>query len=608
MAHSNTVEPAHNGNQAPPEPGYFLLSAAASGLLLQLCLPIGALWGITQPPFLIVWGLHLLCLLYAAGCALSLIGRLWLVSSRGRFLSALLTLTALLGITLLALLPISARDALIHHLAVPQWWLERDQIYAIPWHDWSYYPMLVNLGFTGLLALGLERLTPFYHLLYLLLLCGAVARSACLLGANAASAVFAALLTFTLPLCLKLASSPLVDLGLAAYFALAFLAALQSSKAEPRLTIYHLYSGIFFGLALSCKYNALLGMLLAAPALLLLFSSQANPRGLLQALRSTTFICLLALLVFSPWLIKNWLWTGNPLYPLMGSWFGTSSAAAGVTGFTVLEHRLFIYGEHWWEILLTPLLMLVRGEDGNPRRYDGLLSPLLLLILPAIYYARGHKAEKSLLIFSLGYLAFSLVLAGPRVRYLAPILGPTIVLCGLAADRISSRLPVLLSLLFALQLGWAGYYLQRSIQKEKAVETLMGMYSKEEYLRVRIPEYPLIEYANRYLSQSDKLMPILTSNAYYFYRVPLFSGGHFSHAPLLSWIKGAETLQELHLELSERKISYLLLEHARLKALLADALDARQLQLWNEFSRQHLQRVSERGNYSLWKVGAMVAP
>jgi hypothetical protein len=46
---------------------------------------------------------------------------------------------------ILNLTPPLSRDALIHHLAIPKLWLKHGGFYEIPWADYSYYPMYINL-------------------------------------------------------------------------------------------------------------------------------------------------------------------------------------------------------------------------------------------------------------------------------------------------------------------------------------------------------------------------------------------------------------------------------------------------------------------------------
>jgi len=45
----------------------------------------------------------------------------------------------------LNLTPPVSRDALIHHLAIPKLWLTHGGYYEMPWANFSYYPMNIDL-------------------------------------------------------------------------------------------------------------------------------------------------------------------------------------------------------------------------------------------------------------------------------------------------------------------------------------------------------------------------------------------------------------------------------------------------------------------------------
>lgn len=78
-----------------------------------------------------------------------------------------------------------------------------------------------------------------------------------------------------------------------------------------------LAAGLCGGLAGGCKYTAV-ALVPALLAVSWLFSAAGTravgPRRL--ALFGTG-----ALLAFSPWLVRNWAWTGNPVYPFAYGWF-----------------------------------------------------------------------------------------------------------------------------------------------------------------------------------------------------------------------------------------------------------------------------------------------
>ena len=55
---------------------------------------------------------------------------------------------------MLASVPPTSRDALTHHLAVPKLYLQHGGIYEIPWLEFSYYPMNLDLLYMIPLAFG----------------------------------------------------------------------------------------------------------------------------------------------------------------------------------------------------------------------------------------------------------------------------------------------------------------------------------------------------------------------------------------------------------------------------------------------------------------------
>jgi hypothetical protein len=80
--------------------------------------------------------------------------------------------------------------------------------------------------------------------------------------------------------------------------------------------------------------------------------------------------CLTALVVMSPWLIKDWLTTGNPLYP-----FFFTSGAMNAQRIAVYQ-GLPAWG-NWQDLFLLPLRMTLIGSDTSGG-YGVSMGPLLL--------------------------------------------------------------------------------------------------------------------------------------------------------------------------------------------------------------------------------------
>ncbi|MBM4084764.1 MAG: glycosyltransferase family 39 protein, partial [Planctomycetes bacterium] len=116
-----------------------------------------------------------------------------------------------------------------------------------------------------------------------------------------------------------------VEMGMALYLALAVHAFLayrsRCEMAGLSARKWLVLSGLMAGLAIGCKYPALLFLLL--PLLIGVAAHRMRPppeaRGLLA---DSLALLLTALLAASPWFLKNVAFTGNPTYPLLYSVFG----------------------------------------------------------------------------------------------------------------------------------------------------------------------------------------------------------------------------------------------------------------------------------------------
>ncbi len=104
------------------------------------------------------------------------------------------------------------------------------------------------------------------------------------------------------------------------FFGLCALAATLRADRDAGSSIrWSVMAGLTAGFAAGCKYTAI-PMIVMPIAVTWLFHNPPWPRRISNA---ATFV-LFALLAASPWLIKNWVSTGNPVFPLANEWFSAS--------------------------------------------------------------------------------------------------------------------------------------------------------------------------------------------------------------------------------------------------------------------------------------------
>ncbi|MCX7014889.1 MAG: hypothetical protein NTW86_20450 [Candidatus Sumerlaeota bacterium] len=304
-----------------------LLGTAGLGLLV-FALGVAGLWGrITAPALL--GGL--------AVQAVINIGRerkgLW--RDLRRLLGAaragdwiFLSVAALVGILLFAgaLAPPIQSDALRYHLAAPAEWIKARRIFYLSGSAFSNFPFLVEMNFALALLLGLPAGAHLVHLVYLALSCcalGLIAESLARRGDESDArrsrfphaGVAAACLLLTNPVAGPLATWAFVDVGSLAYLlAMIWAIARWAERPGPRGLAL---AAAFGGAAFATKYTNLLPVALGTLAVGILAwrAAPAGRRiklGLLAAVR----FGLLAVTICTPWLARNVITTGNPVYPL----------------------------------------------------------------------------------------------------------------------------------------------------------------------------------------------------------------------------------------------------------------------------------------------------
>ncbi|MCI5196857.1 MAG: phospholipid carrier-dependent glycosyltransferase [Candidatus Electrothrix sp. AW5] len=242
---------------------------------------------------------------------------------RQYFLQAALALVVLC-IAVLAYTPPISRDALIHHLQVPKLYLQHGGMYELPDLFFSYYPMNLQVLYLWALWLGSDILPKYIHMFFAF-------ATALLLHRHlrkrlsSTYAWLGVVFFLSIPVIIKLSITVYVDLGLIFFSTAALLMLFRWLETQQLRDL--LLAGGCCGLAIGTKYNGLLILFLLTFMVPVLFirSQEQGQKLAVPALKATMLFCFAALLTASPLLIRNTVWTGNPLYPLYDSFFSRLS-------------------------------------------------------------------------------------------------------------------------------------------------------------------------------------------------------------------------------------------------------------------------------------------
>jgi hypothetical protein len=226
-------------------------------------------------------------------------------------------LILVIGSYLWALAPAVRFDALMYQLAAPERYVNAGRMIPIPESMNTTYAHYANLLFGfGLLLFG-QPLPGLLHFTMGLLTAGFTY----ILGQRLFShrvGTLAAILLLSLPWFSKEIGTAYIDAFISAYLGAMFFASFLWWQASVPLWL----SGIFAGLALGIKLTALPAILSLTILLsiAILYKNRFIISSLSQTLRIVVMIGLPALLLFLPWIVRDWHWSGTPLYPWQAEW------------------------------------------------------------------------------------------------------------------------------------------------------------------------------------------------------------------------------------------------------------------------------------------------
>jgi hypothetical protein len=341
--------------------------------------------------------------------------------SLGLILAPFLTLMAL-G----AMLPTIDFDALEYHLQGPKEYFQVGRVRYLPHNVYTNMPFGVEM----LHLLGMEVLNDWWHGSFagqLLVMLHAPAAAALIAFAardfgSPRAAWFAAVIYISTPWTYRLAAIPYVEGPLCYYHAaLIWMAgrAWRATSWKPWAIL-----GALAGGAMSCKYPALISAVIPF-GVVALVAAYRNRHW-----RTPLYFAAGLALVIGPWLLKNVIDTGNPVYPLAYRVFGGRnwspareakwSAAHGPRGLS-------------WNELGNGILDVAGRSDWQ--------SPLYTALVPlAFLRASSRRCAAWLFAYVLFLFATWWLLTHRLDRFWLPLLPAAAILAGLGADWTKNTL------------------------------------------------------------------------------------------------------------------------------------------------------------------------
>jgi hypothetical protein len=338
-----------------------LLGLVAGAPLLSLLVFLTCILGCARKGVFLWIGIAILALAWwrgahkPAGELLPPLPRLWKVVLAGLFVVfGALYLSS-------AMAPEWSPDGASYHLGLVARYLREHRFPLITTNMYADLSQGVEMLYLFAFSFGRHSAAALVHCAFLFVLPLLMLSYARRFGIPSAGAC-GAVLVFASPVVGIDGTSAYVDLAVAAIvFAVFYLLRIWESEPDGRLLIL---IGLLAGFAYSAKYTAAVVIPYALGFVVWKNRSRQTP-----LLRPLLVVSGCALLMMLPWILKNWIWLGNPLSPFANALFPNPYVSPGFERDYAGRLRHYDLGSFWnW-----PTAVTLRGQ------LTGILGPVFLL-------------------------------------------------------------------------------------------------------------------------------------------------------------------------------------------------------------------------------------
>jgi len=500
-------------------------------------------------------------------------------------------------------------DSLVYHLALPKLYLLRGRIVPTVHNIYSGLPLGVQMLYGLSLSLSDDRLAALLHASFGLW----AAASVYVIGRRHFSSEAGAFAAFAFTLCpiaLYAGWNCGVDLASAFYCALSLLALLKSlDRDEPGEALrWAACSGLLAGFAAGTKYNVL------PVALILVLLHAWHSRRLGRPLKGSAAMACAAALAFSPWIVKNMLFFGNPVYPFLTGTLGGGQNISDWRGFLEASssrglRETFSSWAAFQDLLLQPWICCV--GDWPLGDWPG---PVFILLIPLAFFMRLESVSEKVAAqtAAAGYLAWAL--ASRLVRYVLPSL-PALALCVALVIRRGTLPRWLRHAAWAAALYAGLFDFQAAYNQGAAIgewRYSRGRISAADYLNAErvtygLPYYTAAQFINRELPKDARVLVLGESRTFYIER-DVVASTVFDNNPFWLAARDSKTPEELLAKVQAMGITHVFLNAEQLvyraqsaAVMPRDVVGGPVFRVfWGKYLRQLFEDRKGAGGYRRW--------
>lgn len=410
-------------------------------------------------------------------------------------------------------LPVSACDDLSYHLAVPKIYIQNHGFKYIPYIIHSNWPFLMEMLYTlGLLLTGQAVVPQTFHFLTSVLAVFTIY----LFGRKYFSArvgLLASAIFYTAFVVRQNAWIAHIDISLTFFELLAVYAFVNWFYSEQKKWL--ILSAAGCGLAMATKLTGLFPLLILAAGVFYKIII-VNKNSLLKVLKPLLLFCTISIAIVSPWFVKSYIHTGNPVWPFAYKIFGGANWSPKYDRqFEVVLKSHGANRRGFLNYLLLPVnLIRYSGDFAYKPQY--FFAPFFIyLILFMIFIRKTPQVIKYLAAYSFIYVSMFFQI-GQETRFLLPVLPVLSLILAFWVEQFYIHKKYIFKICaFFMIIPLVYRFPLTSRSHFKRLPVVLGMETRENYLQRELEVYPMFAWINQNLSNDTRVLIIGDIRCFY---------------------------------------------------------------------------------------------
>lgn len=502
-------------------------------------------------------------------------------------------------------------DSLNYHLGLPNYFVQYNRILPAPYKSVSHYPLNVSMLFLIGLLLKDVMIAKLINFLFLILTVTGIFYFCKKYFRSVKTGIIAAAAYCTMPTILFRSWAATTDIGLSLFTFLSLSALINSITSKNNRWL--VLSAVFAGLVAGTKYPG--AFFLFGLAAVIIFTKDI----ISTKLNKVIIWCLISFAVFSPWLIKNYIETGNPLHPFMAKHFdikyphqlNTQSSSLFKVGNITRTQKMI-------NLIKLPWTLSIQG--GGIRKYSSpdyyMLGAVYITFIPLLIFIRRKNASQvinKLIIFSLVSYLFWGLFASSKIKYFVPAIPALSILTGytikILYDMHKNLGTLLITFFFVMISGNFLFILPIANNIYHPASILTGSISWDKYLSSSKtaypnPSYAVYKHANNNLGQDAKILIFGDAKCLYLERKFVAFSVHGLN-PLIEFLRQADTSEDFYNILQQKGFTHIIVniaEGIRTAGYETMYFTQKDFAVLTDFWKKHIKELFNSNNAYLYEI------